>query len=123
MFQYIFGSEGAYGTPPATKELTNHISNGVPLVVPAPITFVKSVFERASIATRVNEQSLSEAVPADTPRFDHDPITLALKGLLLEEERRNVFIRSNELDDAAWTKNKVTVTSSTAFPIFANENV
>ncbi len=132
MFRYLFGSEGAYGTPPATfspsfpgayfslfrpkmlfflspthiaapptNELDNHILNGVSFVVPAPITFTRSAFARASITTRVNEQGLIEVVPADTPRFDHDSITLAPKGLLLEVERRNLLIRSNELDNAA----------------------
>ena len=112
MFQYIFGSEGAYGTPPATKELTNHISNGVPLVVPAPITFVKSVFERASIATRVNEQGLIEVVPPDTLRFDHVTVTLTLKGLLLEEERRNSYLNSSTITQSNFNMVRVAVTDS-----------
>ena len=72
----FFLSPTHIAVPPA-KELTNHISNGVPYVVPAPIIFVKSVFERASATTHVNEQGLTEVVPTDTPRFDHDPVMLA----------------------------------------------
>jgi hypothetical protein len=104
---------------PPTKELTNHISNGVPFVVLAPITFTRYAFTRASIATRVNEQGLIEVVPADTPRFDHDSITLAPKGLLLEEARTNIITRSNY--PIVWTKARSTITNSTDFPIFAND--
>jgi hypothetical protein len=105
---------------PSAKGLTIHIANVVPFVAPAPISFVRSVFERASIATRVNEQGLIEVVPAGTPRFDHDPITLVTKGLLLEEARTNIIIRPNAITDG-WSKARSTVTVSTDFPIFANE--
>ncbi len=39
-----------------------------------------------STATRVNAQGLIEVVPPNTPRFTHDPITLAPLGLLIEPE-------------------------------------
>jgi hypothetical protein len=80
------------------------------------------MFTRASIGTRVNEVGLIEVVHDNIPRVDHDHVTLTQKGLLIEEERRNIIIRSNELDNNARAKNKITVTSSTYFPIFANEN-
>jgi hypothetical protein len=48
------------------------------------------------------------AAPASTayygPRFDYDPVTLAPKGLLIEEQRVNLLLRSEEFDNAAWTK-------------------
>jgi len=129
MFRYLFGSEGAYGTPPATfsasfsgahfslfrqqkmllflnptriaappaKEPTNHIANGVPFVVPAPMTFMISSFQRASIVTRVNAQGHIEVVPADTLRIDNDPDTLAPKGMVLEPSRTNIFINPDNL--------------------------
>ena len=80
-------------------------------------------FTRSSIATRVNETGLIETVSVDQARMDYDPITLAQKGLLIEETRTNIIIRSNELGSAAWAKNRVTVTSSTDIPIFTNDNV
>lgn len=47
-------------------------------------------FTRAgATATRVNAAGLIEVVAADTPRFDYDPVTLACKGLLIEEARTN----------------------------------
>jgi len=46
------------------------------------------------------------------PRFDYDPVTLAPKGLLVEEQRTNLLVRSEEFDNAIWTKAGVTVTAN-----------
>jgi hypothetical protein len=46
-----------------------------------------------------------------TPRFDHDPVTLACKGLLIEEGRTNLLARSQEFNLSPWgTNNAMTVT-------------
>ena len=108
---------------PSYRATTAAIDQTIPFVAPTPVTSPVLSLTRASIATFVNSQGLIEIAPADTPRFDHDPVTCAPKSLLLEEARKNLLIRSNELGNAAWTKNRVTVTSSTDFSIFANENV
>lgn len=47
------------------------------------------------------------------PRFDYDPITLAPKGLLIEEQRTNLLTYSEQFDNAIWTKDGVTVVSNT----------
>jgi hypothetical protein len=44
------------------------------------------------------------------PRFDHDPVTLACKGLLIEEGRTNLFSSTN-LND--WSASRVTRTAIT----------
>ena len=45
------------------------------------------------------------------PRFDYDPVTLAAKGLLIEEQRSNSLTYSEQFDNAAWTKQaNVTIT-------------
>jgi hypothetical protein len=46
------------------------------------------------------------------PRFDYDPVTLAPRGLLIEEQRTNLVTRSEEFDNAAWQKTGVTVTAN-----------
>ena len=67
-------------------------------------------FTRASGATRVNASGVIEAVAIDGPRFDYDPVTLAPKGLLIEEQRTNLLTYSSEFDNAAWVKSNLTVT-------------
>jgi hypothetical protein len=62
--------------------------------------------------TRVNSAGL--IVPASAPRFDYDPITLAARGLLIEEQRTNLLLRSAEFDNASWTKLNATATGGAA---------
>ena len=48
------------------------------------------------------------AAPTSTayygPRFDYDPVTLAPKGLLIEEQRTNLLTYSEDFSNAAWVK-------------------
>jgi hypothetical protein len=46
------------------------------------------------------------------PRFDYDPVTLAPRGLLIEEARTNLALRSAEFTNASWTKSNATVTAN-----------
>jgi hypothetical protein len=46
------------------------------------------------------------------PRFDHDPLTLACKGLLIEESRTNLVLQSENHPSASWNKTGVTVASA-----------
>jgi hypothetical protein len=56
------------------------------------------------------------AAPASTayygPRFDYDPVTLAPKGLLIEEQRTNLVLQSEAFDNAYWTKARASVTAN-----------
>lgn len=51
-------------------------------------------YTRPSSAWRYNEFGIYEQVPANQPRFDYDPVTLALRGLLVEEQRTNLLLNS-----------------------------
>jgi hypothetical protein len=52
-------------------------------------------FTRAgNTATVVNSSGFVAPINADLPRFDFDPITLACKGLLIEESRTNIVFDS-----------------------------
>lgn len=59
-------------------------------------------FTRASTATRTNSSGVIESVSINGARFDYDPVTLAPKGLLIEEQRTNLLLYSEELD-TGWT--------------------
>lgn len=48
------------------------------------------------------------------PRLDFDPVTLAARGLLVEEQRTNLLLQSAAFDNAAWTPANVTVTANAA---------
>jgi hypothetical protein len=61
-------------------------------------------FTRASSATVVGPTGLIETVANDVPRFQHDPTTGACLGFLPEEQRSNLLVRSEEFDNASWTK-------------------
>jgi hypothetical protein len=56
-------------------------------------------FTRASTATRFNAAGVLETLGNNAPRFDHDPITLAPRGLLIEGQRTN-SIRNNTMQGA-----------------------
>lgn len=57
----------------------------------------KVSFSRASSGTRVNSSGVIESVASNLPRFDYDPVTLAPKGLLIEEQRTNLVLNSDTL--------------------------
>jgi len=80
-------------------------------------------FTRASMATTVNALGLIETAVVSIPRLDYDPIMLQPKGLLIEEARTNLVLQSSDLSDASWAKARVTLTTSTNFPILANMSV
>jgi len=56
------------------------------------------------------------AAPSSTayygPRFDYDPVTLAAKGILVEEQRVNLLLRSEQYDNATWQKSTGGVASA-----------
>jgi hypothetical protein len=56
------------------------------------VTFTRT----GNTATVVNSSGLITPINADLPRFDHDPVTLACKGLLIEESRTNNLIYSQD---------------------------
>ena len=50
----------------------------------------------------------------NAPRFDYDPVTLAAKGLLVEESRANLLLYSNDWSNAVWAKTNITRTAAAA---------
>jgi len=75
-------------------------------------------FSRASAAWRFNSAGVLEQVPANQPRFDYDPVTRVLKGLLVEEQRTNLFTYSEDFSNGAWVKGTLTTVepSSASWP-------
>jgi len=71
-------------------------------------------FTRTSSGTRTNSQGLIDVVPANYPRFDHRYVNGEIEslGLLVEEQRTNLFERSEEFSNSYWTKTRSSVENS-----------
>lgn len=76
------------------------------------ITITRSL----NTATRINSSGFIEGVNADLPRFDYDPVTLACKGLLIEESRSNAAVYSNDVTGTGWTIGGLTTSTPTTSP-------
>jgi len=69
--------------------------------------------------TPTTTQPITNYVPvlqtaaAGVARFDHNPVTGESLGLLIEEQRTNLFTYSEQIDDAAWAKSNSSVTTNT----------
>ena len=59
-------------------------------------------FTRASAGSQMGARGLIESVPTDKPRFNHDPVTGKCLGLLVEEQRTNVCLYSQDISNVAW---------------------
>jgi hypothetical protein len=68
-------------------------------------------FTRASTGTFTGSNGLIQSAAIDAPRFDYDPVTLAAKGLLIEEQRTNLVTYSEQF--GSWTNSGATVTDNT----------
>jgi hypothetical protein len=73
-------------------------------------------FTRASSATFVGSNGLIQSAAVNAARFDHDPVTLACKGLLIEESRTNLCLRSENFGTTWSTFNSSTSLISQVAP-------
>jgi hypothetical protein len=71
-------------------------------------------FTRASTGTYVGSDGLVKTATTNEARFDHNPTTGESLGLLVEEARTNLLLRSEEFDNASWAKSSVTVSANAA---------
>jgi hypothetical protein len=69
-------------------------------------------FTRASSGTRVNSSGVIESIASNLPRFDYDTVTLAPKGLLIEEQRTNLLLQSAALATTPWSTSLGSVTAN-----------
>jgi len=69
-------------------------------------------FTRASTATFIGSDGLIQSAAINAARFDHDPVTLASLGLLMEESRTNLVFPSATLTTQTRTVTAVSHTLS-----------
>jgi hypothetical protein len=63
-------------------------------------------------SSTVGEYVKTTSTINSAPRFDHDPTTGESLGLLVEESRTNLLLRSEEFDQAAWAKGGSTISAN-----------
>lgn len=72
-------------------------------------------FTRASAATYFDSAGVLQSAANDAPRFDYDPVTLAARGMLIEEQRTNLLLQSEDLS-TTWSLGDGTVTANSWTP-------
>jgi hypothetical protein len=95
-------------------------ASGIPPGVSLDLSFMtpgtldpRIAFTRASTATYFNSAGTLQTAVSNVPRWDYDPVTHALKGLLIEEARTNVIEGSGDLSNATlWTSYQASVTGN-----------
>jgi hypothetical protein len=128
---YVFTPASGHGTTTTRFYISDGTSisgtiNGVPPDYAGDITkglylWGAQLEQRSSVTayTPTITQPITNYIPAlqsaasGEARFDHDPVTGESLGLLIEEQRTNLFERSEEFDNGYWTKAGVTVTANT----------
>ena len=68
-------------------------------------------FTRASDGTFVDSAGVIQTAATDVPRFDHDPTTGESLGLLVEEQRTNLLLQSEDFS-TTWVATRSTVTAN-----------
>lgn len=92
------------GTQGALRRVFNSASLGLDFI--SGVLDSRVTFTRASKGWATNSSGLIAEYAVNAPRFDYDPVTLAPKGLLIEEARTNLLTYSSRFDNAAWVKDK-----------------
>ncbi|QUN29556.1 hypothetical protein KB879_06300 [Cupriavidus sp. KK10] len=69
-------------------------------------------FTRASAAWRYSSGGILVQESANVPRLDYDPATLAARGLLVEEQRTNLVLQSENFSNSYWIKTAIAVATS-----------
>ena len=69
-------------------------------------------FTRSTTATYTDSTGAIATAAINSPRFTYDPVTLAPQGLLIEEQRTNLLLYSEQFDNAAWSKSASTITAN-----------
>lgn len=74
----------------------------------------RASFTRASTGRAWNRIGQLITKPANAGRWRFNPVTGVCEGLLVEPQRTNLLLRSEEFDNASWTATSCTVTANSA---------
>ena len=68
-----------------------------PTGLSGPLTFTRS-----TTGARINSAGVLETIAINKPRFTHDPLTSAPRGILIEGGNTNSLLHTEAIDNAAW---------------------
>lgn len=68
-----------------------------PTGLSGPLTFTRS-----TTGARINSAGVLETIAINQPRFTHDPLTRAPRGILIEGGNTNSLLHTEAIDNAAW---------------------
>jgi hypothetical protein len=85
------------------------------------VTFARTT-SASNPATYVNSSGVVVAATNDQPRFDFDSVTLACKGLLVEESRQNICLQSQTFNTGSWFKGQTSVDPDSAISPDGTQN-
>lgn len=97
---------------PQTLALTRAALGGAVSIVSDGVLSPLATFTRSSTATYFDSTGVLQTAAIDTPRIDYDPVTHALRGLLIEEQRTNLLLNSASLSTQSVTVTAVAHTLS-----------
>lgn len=69
-------------------------------------------FTRSSTATYFDSNGVMQVAASNAPRYDYDPVTKVLRGLLIEEQRTNLLLQSGSMSTQSRTVTAVAHTLS-----------
>jgi len=107
------GDTGLYYT--GTAWLLSHDGNTVATSAPTSNAWRPDLANWSGTGAVITPTSTFGIVKSavNEPRFDHDPATLACKGLLIEESRTNLALQSETFPLPTWAKTNVTTSPNT----------
>lgn len=109
---------------PLTRAIGEAGGGGVVTIVNNGVLAPFVTFTRSSTATYFDSAGVMRVAAANQPRVDYNPATLALRGLLVEEQRTNLLLRSTLAGGGdpptGWGKTIGTGTSAPAASIYGS---
>lgn len=81
-------------------------------IVDPRITFSRS--GTGNVASYFEEKGAMKFAPPNVPRIDFDPVTSGCKGLLIEGQRTNLILYSEQFENSDWQKGNCTIVTNTA---------
>lgn len=82
------------------------------VIRPNDLSTVDGSLTRSTTGRYYDAAGILKSAAINVPRFDNDPEYLLFKGLLLEESRTNLYLQSENMSSASWTKTNCTVPNS-----------